>query len=43
MQATPPGASSRSIVAKYVGNWRSPIASIISIDAIFVYEPRASR
>ena len=32
----PCGSSSRSIAAKYVPNWRSPIASSISIDTTFV-------
>ena len=43
MQARPPGASSRSQAAKKTGNCFSPIASIISIDASFEYEPWCTR
>jgi len=39
MHARPPGPSKRSQAAKKTGNCSSPIASIISIDAAFEYEP----
>ena len=43
MQARPPGASRRSQAAKNVPNCFSPIASSISIDAIFVNRPSTVR
>ena len=41
--ARPPGARTRSIVAKNVPNWSSPIASIISIETTFVNSPSTVR
>ncbi len=41
--ATPPGASRRSSVAKYVGQYSSPTASIISTLTIASKVPSTSR
>ncbi len=43
MAMRPPGASSRSQVAKNVGQYASPTASNISTDTIFGYVPSSSR